>query len=61
MSVSQDCSVTSSVSASSSNTANRSASLSMVDINSFGSDEDVSPIRASLPNMAEYAEHLIPV
>ena len=47
-------------SALSSNTANRSASLSMVDINSFGSDEDISPIRASLPNMAENDEHMIP-
>ena len=50
----------SSASALSSNIANRSASLSMVDSNSFGSDQDVSPIRASLPNMAEYGEHLIP-
>ena len=41
------------------NTASRSASLLIVDITSFGSDE-VNPILASLPNMAEYGEHMIP-
>ena len=34
-----------------------SASLLIVDITSFGSDEEVNPFLASLPNMAEYGKH----
>ena len=42
------------------NAASRSAWLLIVDITSFGSDEEVDPVLASLPNMAEYDKHMIP-